>query len=539
MLVPRALWLLLYLRVKGSIRRALFSGSARKTIATVVGAAAMGLWLANLAFRGFTQARTPSEGIRVVGPAVLAGLCLMPLALGGAARMLAFAPAEVDQLFPAPFSRRQLVAYRIVKVSLASLFTGVFYTVILGGASVSWWVSFTAACLAWIFAGLLTMSFALVEATLAQRAALLRLIPQALLLGAIAAACWRLYGVAGAGWSEGRLRSAFETPLVSALAAPFRPFIMLFTARNWSREVPLWLAVCLAEVVLLALVTLRLDTAWLDSSIAATHARAERLEQRRRGGRPARPGSRLKKLIPALEFAGPARAIIRRQLRASPSILLVPPGIAAGLAVVVLLLRWSTPGADHSEAILSLTGTLGAMSVLILPAVSRVDFRSDIDHVELLKSLPISASAIARAELAIPTALLTIAFWEILAVAAVYAGRPGLIAGLAIAGAPAAVLLAAVENALFLIVPTRPGPVQAAGLQVTGKRVITFAAKLAVVGLGGAIAVGAALLAQLLSGSWLAAGIAAAVVLSLEAWAALAAVAVLFRRFDVGVDMPD
>ncbi|MCC6678723.1 MAG: hypothetical protein IT436_16445 [Phycisphaerales bacterium] len=541
MLIPRAMWLLLYLRIKGSIRRALFSGSTRKTIATVVGGVAMGLWLMNLVFRGFTHARTSAEGIRLAGPAVLAWICLMPLAFGGASRMLAFSPAEIDQLFPAPFSRRQLVAFRIVKVSLASLFTGVFYTLIFGGASISWGLSFIAACLAWIFTGLLTMSFALIEATLAQRASLLRLLPQGLLLAALAAIVWQVFGAPRAGDPAAQARAVLEAPVIQALAIPFRPFIMLFSAQSWTREAPLWLGICLAEVLILAMVTLRLDTAWLDTSIAATHARAERLERRRQGKRPARGGlsGRLKRLVPELEFAGPARAVIRRHLHASPAILVTPVAVAAGLGAIVTICFWFMPGDAARNLVRSITITLGLALFLTLPSFSRADFRSDIDHLELLKSLPLSAAAITRAQLIIPTALLIITAWEVLAAAAVVVPNPGLLAGIAMVIPPAAILMIAIENALFLFAPVRPGPAQAAALQVTGKRIITLAAKAIVLAICAGLAFGVGYLAHLATGSWPVTGLAAALALSVEASLAIAVVTALYRGFDVAVDMPD
>lgn len=541
MLVPRALWLLTWLRLKGSIRRALFSGSTRKTIATVVGGIAIALWLLNLAFRGLNRAATSFEVVREAGPALLGLLCLMPLAFGGASRMLAFAPAEVDQLFPAPFSRRQLIAYRMLKVSLGSLFTGVFYTLIFGGASVSWGVSFFAACLAWIFAGLFTMTFALVEAMLGQRARLLRLLPQAVLVIALAAAAWQVIGAAIAENPAERARLMLRSPVLGILALPFRPFIMLFTAQSWAREVPLWLAVCAGQVGLLAAVTLRLDTAWLDTSIAATNARAERLEQRRKGGRRTGrgPGGRLSGLIPGLHFLGPSRAIIRRHLHAAPSTLLVPLGVIAGLIGVVAVIRYATSGQHYAEVVVRLATTMGGMVLLFLPMSVRCDFRGDLDHLETLKTLPLSPAAIVRAELALPTALLVITAWEVLALAAYFGPSGAIYPAVAIIIPPAAVLLMAVENALFLFAPTRQGPAQAAALQVTGKRIITFTAKAIVLALCAGLGLGAAFLARALGGPVLVMGLAAAAVLTALAIASVWVVSVLYRRFDVAVDMPD
>lgn len=538
--MPRALWLLIYLRAKGGIRRALFSGSTRKTISTVIGGVCMFLWLGNFLIRGFTAKPSNSvESIRLFGPIVLVIITLIPLAVGGASRTLAFSPVEIDQLFPAPFSRRQLVIYRLVKTSLRSLFTGLFYVLIFRAHAGSIFIAFIAGCLVWMFASFLTMAFALLEALAGARVRLLRFAPQLFLLAALAIPT--LIAVRSGGADAQQVFTSLKSsPALPIIGAPFKPFIMLFTATA-ANEILLWLAVSLAVTLFTAFIAVRLDAAWLDVSVQATHARAQRLERKTKGrGRSSDPlSTRLQRLVPQLHFAGPARAIIRRHLAATPSVLLVPIIVPAIFAAVIYLFERYAMKSGPENVISILAPLLGMILLFVIPAAARMDFRGDLDHYELLKTLPLTQTSITAAQLATPAALLVLLAWELLFVAFCFIGAKPILIGAMIGAPPAAVVLIAVENILFLAAPTRQTNQQVAALQVTGKRAILFGAKFLILGLCGGLVAAGVVATLAVTGSILAASLIAALILTAEAIAMCLLVARLFRGFDVAVDMPD
>src|SRR5208337_2939943 len=93
----------------------------------LVGLLVFGSWLSTLFFMPTNHAGFPAETIRTNGPAFLLIYCLLNVVLSSGEKGIYFTPAEVNYLFPGPFTRRQILAYKI----LATVFLGLPATLVL------------------------------------------------------------------------------------------------------------------------------------------------------------------------------------------------------------------------------------------------------------------------------------------------------------------------------------------------------------------------------------------------------------------------
>ena len=139
------------------------------------------------------------------------------------------------------------------------------------------------------------------------------------------------------------------------------------------------------------------------------------------------------------------------------------------------------------------------------PQVVRIDIRQDLQHLELLKTWPVKASAVVRGELLWPGVLITGVAWTMIAVATTLSGTVlpkigvgwRLSIGMAIAIVAPALVFAqlTVHNAVALMFPAWVplGNQRARGLDAMGQRLIMLGATwllLMVMALPGAIAGG-------------------------------------------------
>src|SRR5947209_3830982 len=122
----RALWLLSWLRFVGWLRRlARMLRTVKGALLALFVGILFAFWIFSLVMSAFII--PPAERLanpaiaRQYGPIALLGYCLALLAFPSNERMIAFTPAEVNFLFTGPFSRRQLLGYKILVLALKSL----------------------------------------------------------------------------------------------------------------------------------------------------------------------------------------------------------------------------------------------------------------------------------------------------------------------------------------------------------------------------------------------------------------------------------
>src|SRR5262249_19318542 len=176
----------------------------------------------------------PLRAARRFGPPGLAVYCLLNLLMASEGA-LTFSAAEVNLLFPAPLSRRQLLAYKLAVICGTSLLTAAVLTLFLGRFTANPLAGFVGLLLTAVFLQLLPMTLALVASAVGVRAynRHRKILLGVLLVGAAAA----LLPYAGQllGPDRGRVLGELErSPAAQAVLTPFRWFVEAFTAeRVW------------------------------------------------------------------------------------------------------------------------------------------------------------------------------------------------------------------------------------------------------------------------------------------------------------------
>jgi hypothetical protein len=175
----------------------------------------------------------------------------------------------------------------------------------------------------------------------------------------------------------------------------------------------------------------------------------------------------------------------------------------------------------------------------LLPALFSFDFRKDFDRMDLLKSLPISSTALVIGQTLTPvlcwTTIQTLATLGFVCLVP-RLERPALLWALMPLALPFNLLLVTLDNIVFLLAPSPPIPT---ARHLSGLKMLLGFGKLAAVYAALGIAAGLAVAAYFLAGrvlwpalvaAWLALAVVAAALLPLAALA--------FQHFDVARDRP-
>src|SRR3954470_5779761 len=144
--MDRALWFLLRLRFTAWGRRIGHGLTGIKGLLLVVFGAIM---LGGLAVSAVMQPRREidPEMLRLYGTGALLAYCVMVVLTSAGDSAVSFTAAEEAFLFPGPFSRRELLAYKILANVFSSLITATFLIVWLKRFAHSVWPAFLAVVL--------------------------------------------------------------------------------------------------------------------------------------------------------------------------------------------------------------------------------------------------------------------------------------------------------------------------------------------------------------------------------------------------------
>ena len=105
--MPGALLRLLWMKTYAGLRRAVrVQGNPKKLVMLVVGLVAIFMWFAPMVVLNVRNATPDTTFLDNYGPLALACLILVSLFASSGETAIAFQPAEVDILFPGPFTRR-------------------------------------------------------------------------------------------------------------------------------------------------------------------------------------------------------------------------------------------------------------------------------------------------------------------------------------------------------------------------------------------------------------------------------------------------
>jgi putative ABC exporter len=387
----------------------------------------------NLARRQTNPSAVDAAALVASGPA-LAGVAFLVLSiiawvLPFDSGLLDFSPAETDFLFPAPISRRQLLMHRLLRSQLGILFGSVIVS--FASVSASGWMRLRMSIGMWVV--FLTMKVYFTVVTLArsrltsERRAARRVAwaPVAVLGAAfliVAVALGRAFTITPvANVADGfrRLGAVSMTGASHIALWPFMALVQPLFAETPQRFVQT-LAASMVVLVVVMVWMLRTDEAFQEAAAMAATKRAEKAQARRAAtvraratglslaltGRP-EPAFFWKNGVQTLRLAGVSLIRI-----AAATTAVVIAGTSAAFNAMHLR------GAASTACIVALA--VAAFTALLGPQVVRTDLRSDLTHLDVLKTWPVRAAAVLRGEMAWPGTLLTVVGWAALACAAVF-----------------------------------------------------------------------------------------------------------------------
>ena len=166
-------------------------------------------------------------------------------------------------------------------------------------------------------------------------------------------------------------------------------------------------------ILLLLGVVIKLDANYLEAAAGASQRRYERMRRVRSGAAlSATARATARRRLPQPPFLGGAGPIAWRQLtnalRSSRGLLLVLFFLALGMGPFFVAVREPSPAVTpgmHQRPDFPFVGLLSTLvwfSVL-LASLLKFDFRSDLDAMETVKTLPLAAAAVAVGQLVVPS----------------------------------------------------------------------------------------------------------------------------------------
>ena len=532
-------------------------------------------------FRGFSQGRRgtgaamaawQSHGLaESMAALVLLILMLMAWVLPHSRAALAFSEAEVAFLFPAPIGRRTLINFKLLKSQVAILFSSLLMALIGRGwgagnfsiRGLGWWVLLSAFNL-----HLLASSFAL---TLWMGRGLSNWMRRAIFLGAA--------GTAAAGillWARAALPPIVVPPDAKDLAwlaqyagqvlqsgplpwllLPFRWLVAPYFAATFAQFF-IALGPALLFIGLLYWWVIRSDVAFEEASVELSQKLAQRLATAsagdpygmRKPAKAARPPFTLRPL------GNPEMAVFWKNLISAGSFVTGRMWLMLLWIIIIVggvLQSQVSRGGALGPALLYLAVMLVAMSLFSGPQLLRNDLRQDLPVTDVLKMYPMRGWQIVLGEVLAPAAVLAGAQWLLLVMAAIFfpthlgPHAVSLFLRLSCALAAAVVLpfidliAILIPNAAVLFFPAwfqlgKQGP---RGFETTGQQLILMFGQLLTLALSllppAAVFTVVFFCASRLLGASAgvaSAGIAAALLLAVEAGLAIKLLGGVFERFD-------
>src|SRR5476651_1878315 len=169
--MPTALFVLLRLHFRGVARRMLRGVRTPKGFTfLLLGILVCCAWLGPSLYRATRMPRADPQMVRTVAPFAILGFCLGNLFASFGEKAIAFTAAEVDFLFPGPFTRRSLLGYKILKTALGTGFTTLIFSILLLRYSTSWIACWVGIWLTIQFMQLFAMAVIMIGQTIGERA---------------------------------------------------------------------------------------------------------------------------------------------------------------------------------------------------------------------------------------------------------------------------------------------------------------------------------------------------------------------------------
>lgn len=513
--------------------------------------------------------------------ALIAALTVAYGWLFGAPTAIGFSTAEVQFLFPAPVTRRELVRYKLVRAQLFLLVNTLIWTALLrrpgmggyGAVAVAGPLGVALRVLSlWVLFSTLylhRLGRTLVRASAVEHglAGLRRQWPVLLVVGAALLALVHavtshlaaLRAALAAGVFLRTLGEALSAPLPSLVLAPFR----LLLAPLYAHGTGEWARAIVPAALLMGahlLWVLRLDTAFEEAALEESARRATRVEryraQRRGATAPAPTAARFR--LPLAPTGAPGVAIVWKNVLAA--LRAVRRGTVA-LVLLLLVSAWVTGLASDTAAesrgsawpwfVGIVSGLVACLLAVVGPLYARNDLRRDLAQVELLRTFPLGGAQVVAAEvagaaapLALVQMLLAVVSWGAMSMAPQAplnpSGRLAVLLAALVVLPLVGTLGLVVQNAAALLFPAwvRLGPDRPAGVEALGQNVLTVGASVATAGLllaipaGVGAAAAAALFPRILWWSLPIGAVLMALVALLELWPVVRWLGGVYERTD-------
>jgi hypothetical protein len=554
--VDPALWLLAKLRFRGWLRR------LGRNVRTVKGALLAGVgvllffgcvfsWLVSqFMLPDYPDAGRRLEQIRQSGPLALLALCVLHLLSSSAEKaVIPFTPAEVDFLFAGPFSRRQLLAYKLIVRFFSTLASAAFCLLGFGYLqirSVPASARYLGLVLALAFVQLFTIVLGFLASAIGVRAYnRVRKLILVLIVAAVVVAVLQ-GGDAFGDDPGGTMERLQQLPAIQVVLEPVRWFVLAFTAERLWPDFVQWALLGLAVNIALVLLVFALDANYLEGAAAASERLYAQLQRARTGGAAAvmlNAGGKTGFSLPSLPRWGGVGPVAWRQLVAVPrsqvSVLLL---ILVGPLLLLPLLPGFRSALNNRPEVAIVLASQILFLTIFLSFLVTFDFRGDVDRIDVLKALPIAPVALVIGQLVTPVLIVSCIQGLGLGICAATTGRAAIRHSFVVAipfVVPFNFLQFGLDNFLFLLFPARTRGAPAGDFQALGRQFVVSLAKMIVLGMATGTAALAALPIYWLAGQRLAPALVTAwLVLAGFAAGMVPLLTVAFRRFDVAHDTP-
>ncbi len=387
-------------------------------------------------------------------PAALFGLWLVTSVGGRIKSPIAFSLAEVEFLFPGPFTRRQLLVYKLLTSALGALGFAMMVPLFAWNYVAVWWLAaFVGIWWTVCFVQMSTILMTLAIDWFGQRFPKGR-VPLATALVIALAASLPYAGLLDADKDIPERLAALESSWAAqAILSPFVVFNRLICALTAGQFLAWGTAALSINLVVVAGI-LQLDANFLEASLVASQRRYDWLQRVKRSGGVPAFGARSKPRFslpqfPRLRGAG---TIAWRQMlhlmRGSGRLVFVVPALVTPFVVILATHRQND--VPSAGIVVTMIMVLGFLITTIMP----LGLRADLDHVDTIKTLPVGSGAIVWGS--ITSAIVYTTLIQLIATAAltVLAGRWTLATTAALAFAvPVNLLMISSDSVLVLLFP--------------------------------------------------------------------------------------
>ena len=414
--------------------------------------------------------------------------------------LLEFSRAEAAFLFPAPLSRRQLLLHKILRSQIGSLIASIVVVVFVAPASalgrlefaVSMWAFFVSARVYFAAVALTRARLSSTSGGAPGRAAggaawlpVAIVVTGALVVFGAIVRQFAMQPAAGLSDLTVRLARTAATGLPAVVLWPFAAVVRPLAAP----DLETFFVELAGSVAVLAVTTF-----WLLAGADAFDLEAgEVVGQDADEVRARREAPRARAVGWTLPMTGRAEGVFvwknaMQMFRASDAGLL---RIVIPVAAAIVGLSFAVVAANRLRGAAGIvTGfslAVSAFGVLFGPQIMRLDLRGDLQHLDVLKTWPVSSASVIRGEMLWPAGVVIATVWVGVACAALFAGTafPRLSAdwhwALAVSGILAAPALVApqyvVHNAVAIFFPAwvPTGRQQPRGVDAMGQRLIMMA----------------------------------------------------------------